>query len=246
MKRYTGPKVDGVRTRISRARDRVPHLAWRATAAVGAAMLATTGAAGAAFADPAQHTNQIQTGTFTFDAPVVTCGGPTYTQTQNVTFTDYFVTTSGQTWHDRSTLSSSFTGTPLDPTLPTVTGTTEGTTHINFSLIGAAEEHSTHSRPGPTPTARPSRHTKLSISPRGPTEQSLQTSTGALDDRHIRNGVILAGPGTQGDSASADRWLTSLREHANTPGSFRTHPAGLPARRIPHGRCAAPASRRGP
>jgi hypothetical protein len=103
-------------------------------------MLATTGAAGAAFADPAQHTNQIQTGTFTFDAPVVTCGGPTYTQTQNVTFTDYFVTTSGQTWHDRSTLSSSFTGTPLDPTLPTVTGTTEGTTHINFSQIGAAEE----------------------------------------------------------------------------------------------------------
>jgi hypothetical protein len=128
------------KTRRVGAGDRVPHLAGRATAAVAAAMLAATGATGAAFADPAQHTTETFTGTFTFDAPVACDGGPTYTQTQDVTITDYFVTTSGQTLHDRSTLSVSFTGTPLDPTLPTVTGTTEGKANFNRSQIGAAEE----------------------------------------------------------------------------------------------------------
>jgi hypothetical protein len=103
-------------------------------------MIAGTGTAGAAFADPAQHTTETFTGTFTFDAPVTCDGGPTYTQTQDVTITDYLVTTSGQTVHDRSTLSVSFTGTPLDPTLPTVTGTTHGTASFNRSQIGAAEE----------------------------------------------------------------------------------------------------------
>jgi hypothetical protein len=116
--------------------------AWRATATVAATMLAATGTASAALADPAQHTTDTFTDTYTSTGPVTCAGGPTYTLTHNVTITDYLVSTSGQssTRHDRSTFSESFTGTPLDPTLPTVTGTTEGPANFHYSYIGAAGE----------------------------------------------------------------------------------------------------------
>lgn len=136
----------------------------RYVVSLAAATLVSVGTAGAAFADPAQHTSETFTGTFTFDAPVTCDGGPTYTLTHNV-ITDELVTTSGHTWRDRSTLTDSFTGTPLDPSLPTVTGITTGPAIFTFRRSVPLERQPTDSRPRPTLTARSSRHTKLSISP---------------------------------------------------------------------------------
>ncbi|MER5638936.1 hypothetical protein ABT095_18475 [Kitasatospora sp. NPDC002227] len=104
------------------------------------AFLVAAGTVGTAAAAPAQHDTETFTGTFTVEGPVSCGGGPLYDQTQNVTFTDVLVTNSGQTLHDRGTVDASFTGTPLDASLPTVSGTFEGRSTFHFSQIGAAGE----------------------------------------------------------------------------------------------------------
>jgi hypothetical protein len=120
-------------------------LAWRSTAAVAVAVLTVTGTAGAAFADGAQHSTETDILTGASDRSI-TCGGPTYTVTDNITLVSYIVETdSGQTGSSPTlhirvvTLSDSFTGIPRDdPTLPTVEGTIEGTGTIHSSAVGAA------------------------------------------------------------------------------------------------------------
>lgn len=101
---------------------------------LAAAMLAATGTAGAAFADPPQQTTYTFTDTFT--GPVTCPGGPDYKETRIVTITDYLAY-SGQTTHDRSTISISFTGTPNEPGLPTVTGTSKSIATGNSAQTGA-------------------------------------------------------------------------------------------------------------
>ncbi|MFF3467816.1 hypothetical protein [Streptomyces sp. NPDC002619] len=126
--------------RFSRVGDRTRHRVLRATAAAAVVFFGIVSPADTALADPAQHSTETYTGTFPFYGPVTCDGGPTYTQTQNVTITDHLVTTSGQTRHEQITLDVSFTGHPLDSPLPTVTGTIKGTAHGNTHQGSAVEE----------------------------------------------------------------------------------------------------------
>jgi hypothetical protein len=126
---------------------RFPRLGDRARLSVQGVAAATVfvlcgviAVTGTAHADPAQHSTETFTDTFTFDGPVTCDGGPVYTLTDTLTVTDYIVTNSGGRFHVRTTLTQSITGIPLDPSRPEVTATSESHGVFNTSPQGAAAQ----------------------------------------------------------------------------------------------------------
>lgn len=115
--------------------------ARRAALALAAGTVAmacgVVGPAGTVSAAPVERSSETYTFTFTFDGPVTCNGGPTYTLTDTVTFTDYYLENPGGRRVFRSVITESLTGVPLDPSLPTVTATTEGQATASTSTQGA-------------------------------------------------------------------------------------------------------------
>ncbi|MDI9979258.1 hypothetical protein [Rhodococcus sp. IEGM 1307] len=126
--------------RFPRVGDRARHSILRTAAATAFVLCGAIGIAGTSYADPAQHSTETFTDTFTFDGPVTCDGGPIYTLTDTITVTDSIVTNSGGRLHVRTTLTQSISGIPLDPSLPTVTATSEGHGTFNTSPQGAAAQ----------------------------------------------------------------------------------------------------------
>jgi hypothetical protein len=95
----------------------------------------------AAVADPATVRTETDTVTFTFQQPILLCtaGSPVYDFTETVTFVDRVVSNSTSV-HDFSTLTYSFTATPVDPSLPTATGEGKGTVAFEWIVPGAGVE----------------------------------------------------------------------------------------------------------
>lgn len=95
------------------------------------------GAAGTVSAAPVERSTETYTSSFTFDGPVTCNGGPTYTLTDTVTVTVHFLENPGGRRVLRADITESLTGVPLDPSLPTVTATTEGQGTGSTSTQGA-------------------------------------------------------------------------------------------------------------
>ncbi|MBC2586917.1 hypothetical protein [Rhodococcus aetherivorans] len=115
--------------------------ARRAALALAAGTVAMAGGfvglAGTTSAAPVEHSSETYTFSYTFDGPVTCNGGPTYTLTNTVTLTDYYLENPGGRRVIRAVITESLTGVPLDPSLPTVTATTEGQGTGSTSTQGA-------------------------------------------------------------------------------------------------------------
>lgn len=97
----------------------------------------SVGVAGAAPAPAVERSTETYTYTYTFDGPVTCNGGPMYTLTSTVTSTDHLLENPGGRRVIRSDLTERITGIPLDPSLPTVTATTEAKLAASTSTQGA-------------------------------------------------------------------------------------------------------------
>ncbi|QSE89903.1 hypothetical protein JWS13_15370 [Rhodococcus pseudokoreensis] len=126
--------------RLPRLGNRARHPVQGMAAATAFVLCGVIAVTGTAHADPAQHSTETFTETFTFDGPVTCDGGPIYTLTDTLTVTDDIVTNSGGRLHVRTTLTQSITGIPLDPSLPEVTATSEGHGISTTSPQGAAAQ----------------------------------------------------------------------------------------------------------
>ncbi|MGU3584013.1 hypothetical protein ACLBYD_12645 [Rhodococcus sp. C26F] len=95
------------------------------------------GVAGVAPANPVERSTGTYSYTYTLDGPVTCNGGPTYTLTGTVTSTDHLLENPGGRRVIQSDFTEEITGIPLDPSLPTVTATTEGKLAASTSTQGA-------------------------------------------------------------------------------------------------------------